>query len=324
MNIPNLKQTAQARLSAATYDPKKLSALHVGVALAVSLLMTLVNFLLTRQMDTTAGLEGITTRAILSFAQALLMIAGTAAMPFWDFGFYRASLNLSRNEPATAGTLLSGFRRFGVVLRLLLLQAALFLGITVACLQAASILFMLSPWGEMTMVTAEQLLSSGGALDESAIEQMMQTMYPVYILFAVLVLVILFPILYRFRLAEWAVMDDTPKALRAMGLSSYWMHGNRRWLLRLDLSFWWYYGLLSLSSLLAYGDKLLPILGVSVNPDVAFFGSYLLSALVQLVVMWQFAPQVQTTYALAYDALRAQKPPIQTPQPKPSPWEVEN
>lgn len=310
MNIQDLKQTAHSRLSAATYNPHKLALLHSGAAVAVSLLMTLVSFLLTRQMDTTGGLSGITTRAVLSFAQTMLMLASAVAMPFWEFGFYRSALNLSRNEPATPTTLLTGFRRFGVVLRLLLLRTVLVIGITFACLQAATILFMLSPWSVLTMETAEQLLSSGAAMEEAAMMQMMQTMYPVYILFAVLMIVLLFPILYRFRLSDWAVMDDTDKALQAMKYSAFWMHRKRLWLFRLDLSFWWYYGLMSLSSLLAYGDALLPALGVQMNEDVAFFLFYLLSAAVQLIVAWRFAPKVQTTYALAYSALRAEKPPI--------------
>lgn len=324
MDIPTLKQTAADRLSAASYDPRKLALLHAGAAVAVSLLMTVASYLLTRQMDATAGLSGITTRAVLNFAQTMLMIAGTVVMPFWDFGFYRAALDISRSAPATPATLLSGFRRFGVVLRLLLLRAALMSGILFACLQTATILFMLSPLSEVTMETAEQLLQAGTAMEESAVAQMIQTMYPLYILFAILIGVVLIPVFYRFRLSDWAVMDDTTGALRAMKLSAYWMHGRRKWLFRLDLSFWWYFALMALTSLIAYGDRLLPAFGVQLHPDVAAFVFYLLSAAVQLAVAWRFASQVQTTYALAYDALRAEKPPIQTPQPKPSPWEVEN
>lgn len=307
MNIQTLKHTASDRLSNAPYSPGRLSALYAGASVAVSLLMTLVNFLLTRQMDATGGLSGITTRAILTFAQTMLMLAVTVAMPFWEFGFYRAALNISRSEPATPATLLSGFRRFGPVLRLLLLRFVLVTGILIACVQAATILFLLSPWSDLTMKTAEQLLASGGVLDENAMNQMMATMYPLYILLAILVAVLLIPILYRFRLSDWAVMDDTDKALQAMRYSAYWMHGKRRWLFRLDLSFWWYYALMALASLVAYGDMLLPAFGVQLNADVAFFAFYLLSAAVQLVVAWRFAPQVQTTYALAYTALRAEK-----------------
>lgn len=307
MDIQTLKQTASARLSNASYNPGQLSALHAGAAVAASLLLTLVNFLLTRQMDATSGLSGIPTRTILSFAQTMLMLGVSAAMPFWELGFYRAALHISRNEPATPNTLLSGFRRFGPVLRVLLLRSALTIGVGFLCLEAATILFMMSPWSELTMETAQQLLASGATMDDAAIGQMMQTMYPLYILLVVLICVLLIPILYRFRLSDWAVMDDTDKALRAMKLSAYWMHNRRLWLLRLDLSFWWYYGLLALSSLIAYCDMLLPALGVQLNPDVSFFLFYLLSAAVQLVVAWRFAPRVQTTYALAYAALRAEK-----------------
>ena len=314
MNIPTLKQTALDRLSAAPGDPRRLALLHTGAAVALSLLATVVNYLLTQQMESTGGLSGIPLRSALSFAQSMLLLATTALMPFWEHGFYRTALQLSRGEPATPATLLTGFRRFGVVLRLLLLQTVLTVAITIACLQASTILYMLTPWSDLTMETAEQLLATGGALDEAAINQMMQTLYPVYIILAVLLGALLIPMLYRFRLSNWAVMDDTPGALRAMKLSAYWMHRNRWQLCKLDLSFWWYYALLGVASVFAYGDLLLPRLGIALNADVAFFGSYLLSAAVQLIVAWRFAPQVQTTYALAYQAFRAEKPPV---QPKP-------
>lgn len=311
MNIPTLKQTAQERLSYAGYDPRRLALIHSGAAIGLSLLLSFVNMLLIRQMDTTSGLSGITTRAILSFAQTMLLIITTAAMPFWEYGFYKAALNLSRSQPATPATLLTGFRRFGIVLRLVLLQTGLMVGVVLICIQAAAFLFLMSPWSMVTMVTADQLIEQGAALmDENAMMQMLQTMYPMYIMLAVLLCVILLPILYRFRLAEWAVLDDATGALRAMSLSAYWMHGKRKWLFRLDLSFWWYYGLLALCSVIAYGDRLLPLFGVSINADLAFWIFYLLSCAIQLIVTWQFAPQVQTTYALAYDALRAEKPPI--------------
>lgn len=311
MNIPTLKTTAAQRLAAASYSPRKLALLHGGVAVALSLVTTLVNLLLTRQMDGTGGLSGIGTRTALSFLQTILMLVTSLALPFWELGFYRAALNLSRREPAEPATLLSGFRRFGAVLRLILLRSGIVLGITFACLQVATILFMLSPWSLEAMEVAEQLLAAGAATpDEAIMEQMLGAIYPVYILFAVLVFALVIPILYRFRLSDFAVMDDAPGALRALGLSSYWMHGKRLWLFRLDLSFWWYYGLQTLATFLAYSDLLLPALGIQLDKDTALLLSGALSAAVQLVTAWRFAPLVQTTYACAYDALRAEKPPL--------------
>lgn len=323
MDIRTIKQAAADHLSAAPYDPKKLALLYSGMAVILSVLLTVVNLFLTRQMDGTGGLAGIGTRTALSFAQTMLLLATTVAMPFWEMGFYKAALNLSRREPARPATLLSGFRRFGIVLRLTLLRTGLVVAITFACLQAAMILFMMSPWGLQTLEVAEKLLATGAtALDEAAMEQMLESMYPAYILFGVLACALLIPLLYRFRLADWAVMDDATGALRAMGNSSYWMHGRRKWLFRLDLHFWWYYALQALAALIAYGDMLLPVLGIHMNADLALVLFTALSGLVQLVTAWQFAPLLQTTYACAYQALRAEKPPLQQtpPKPKTAPW----
>lgn len=307
MNIQTLKQTARERLESAPYSPSRLALFHTGAAVLLSLVATVINYLLSRQMEDTGGLSGIPLRTALTFAQSMLLLATTVLMPFWEHGLTRSMLLIARGKEATPASLLTGFRRFGVVLRLLLLQTALTVAVTFACLQVATFLFMMSPWSELTMETAEALMANGAALDETAIEQMMQTMYPVYLILAVLLGAVLVPLLYRFRLSNWAVMDDTPRALQAMRYSAYWMHKNRFRMFKLDLQFWWYYALLGLATGAAYGDLLLPLLGINLNADVAFFGSYLLSAGLQLLVAWRFAPQVQTTYALAYTTLRSQR-----------------
>lgn len=303
MDIKTLKHTAQVRLSAASYSPARLALINTGAAVVLSLLMTLVNFLLTRQMDTTSGLAGIGMRTALQSAQMILIIGGSLVMPFWDAGFLRACLCISRNENARPATLLEGFRRFGSVLRLTLLRGILCVLIAIFCLQAASAIFMMLPLSNDFMEQAMQLVESGAVIDEAAVAELMEHMVMVYVLWAALTGIILVPLLYRFRLADWAIMDKTPKAMAAFGLSGICTRGNRFFLFRLDLSFWWYYGLQLLTAALAYGDILLTALNVNVNADAAFFAFYVVSLALQLLVAWRFAPQVQTTYALAYDDL---------------------
>lgn len=303
MDIRSLKNTARERLSNASYNPGRLALIHTGAAVVLSLLMTLVSFLLTRQMDTTSGLAGIGMRTVLSSAQMLLLIGGSAVMPFWDAGFLRACLNISRGEPAQPDTLLEGFRRFGVVLRLTLIRGIFCVLIAVFCLQAASMLFMMLPLSNNFMEEVLALMESGAVVDDAAVAKLMPHLFMVYVLWAVFALIILVPLLYRFRLADWAVMDNTRRALPAFGLSGICTRGNRFFLFRLDLSFWWYYGLHLLATILAYGDTVLTALGVNVNADAAFFAFYVLSLALSLLVAWRFAPQVQTTYALSYDEL---------------------
>lgn len=303
MDIKTLKNTAAERLSNASYSPGRLALIHAGAAVALSLLMTLVNFLLTRQMDNTGGLTGIGMRTALSTAQMLLLMVGSAAIPFWDAGFLRANLCISRGEQAKPATLLEGFRRFGVVLRLTLIRGVFVVMVAVFCLQAASMIFMMLPMSDSFVEQAMKLIEAGAVIDEAAVAELMEHMLMVYVLWAVFALIVLVPLLYRFRLADWAIMDRTPKALAAFGLSGICTRGNRFSLFRLDLSFWWYYALHLLSAILAYGDILLSAFGVNLNADVAFFVFYLLSLGISLLVAWRFAPLVQTTYALAYDDL---------------------
>ena len=305
MNIRSLKNTARERLSNASCNPGRLSLIHTGAAVMLSLLMTLVNFLLTRQMDNTSGLAGIGMRTMLSTAQMILLIGGSAVMPFWDAGFRRACLNISRGDSAQPSTLLEGFRRFGVVLRVTLIRGIFCIFIAVFCLQAASMLFMMLPMSDNFMEQALALMESGAAVDDAAVAELMPHLTMVYVLWAAFALIILVPLLYRFRLADWAVMDNAHKALKAFGLSGICTRGNRFSLLRLDLSFWWYYGLQLLAAVLAYGDMVLAALGAEIHADAAFFAFYVLSLALQLLVAWRFAPQVQTAYALAYDDLLA-------------------
>lgn len=303
MDIRSLKNTARERLSAAGGNPGRLALIHAGAAVVLSLLTTLVNFLLERQMGATSGLAGIGLRTALSTAQLILLIGGSALMPFWNAGFRRACLNISRKETAPANTLLAGFRRFGVVLRLTLIQGLFVVMVAIFCLQAASALFMMLPLSNNFMEQVLALMESGAMIDDAAIAKLMPSLTMVYVLWAGLTLLILLPLFYRFRLADWAIMDNTDRAMSAFGLSGLCTRGNRFFLFRLDLSFWWYYALQLLATAIAYGDTLLSALGVNVNANAAFIAFFVLSLALQLLVAWRFAPQVQAAYALAYDTL---------------------
>lgn len=301
MDIPTLKHRAADALSAAPYDPRRLSLLHGGIAQGASLLVTLINFLLTRRIDSTGGLAGIGTRTVLTMVQTLLTIGISVAIPFWELGFVRAGLQLSRREPTRPPVLLEGFRRFGPALRLLLLRSLLCMGVAFLCLQLSSMLYMFSPLSLPFLEAAQPLLDTANP-DIAAIEALLPYLYPVYILFGVLLCAILIPLLYRLRLADMAIMDGAPGARAAMKLSSTLMRGNRFRFFRLDLQFWWYYGLLALASAISYGDLLLSNL-LPIGGDVSFWLFYIAGAAAQLVVIWRFAPLIHTTYATAYHTL---------------------
>lgn len=310
MNIQHLKSTARARLDRAAYNPHRLAFLHTGAAVALSVLITLINYLLTNQIGGTAGLSGIGTRSILLSAQTILTVLAAAAMPFWEAGFRYGTLRISREQDATPTTLLEGLRRFGVVLRLTLIRTAGCLLVGFFCLQAATTIFMMTPLSNDFTESAMALLATDVVIDDAILDSLIPSLWAVYVLWAVLAGVILIPLLYRYRMADYAILDSTDRALKAFKESRRLTFLRRAQLLKLDLHFWWYYALQLVALAVAYGDSLLPALGITVNPNVAFFGFYLASQLIQLVLAWRFAPLVNTTYAAAYNEFSAQSLPL--------------
>ena len=319
-----LKTAAEQALSQASYDPRKLALIHTGAALALSLVLTVLNFILSRQIDSTGGLSGIGVRSVLSTAQSVLSIVNALILPFWEMGFVAAAIAMSRRNAATPNTLLSGFRRFGPVLRLNLLQGALYVGIAFLCIQISAGIFIMTPFSDPLLAALEQLYATGTTVpDDTAIAALSELILPVYGIFAILFCLLAIPLSYRFRMAGFAIMDNEKiGALRAMGKSHKMMRYNRFSLFKLDLSFWWYY-LLQLASMgLGFGDLLLRALGVELaNADVAFFGFYGVHLLCQLGLAWWMQSRVQTTYAMAYEAVRPEAEDPEPPVMKNLPWD---
>ena len=74
-----------------------------------------------------------------------------------------------------------------------------------------------------------------------------------------------------------------------------------------NVVFWWYWGLQLLCGLLAFGDVLLPMMGVALpfGADTALLLFYGLQLAASLAVAWLWRAPVETAYALAYDTLTA-------------------
>lgn len=325
MDIPSLKQRAREALSCASYPPRRLALIHSAAAVALSLATTGVSFLLTRQIDTTGGLAGLGSRAVLQTIQLLVLLAGAAVIPFWDLGYLRAALCTARGQQADLRTLPEGFRRFGISLRLMLLRGLLCGLLAMVCMQLSSILYLMSPFSLSFLEQAQALLTQAenAVLTEADVLSLLPAMYPLYAIMAVVLAVVLVPILYRLRLADWAVMDDAPGALAALRQSARSMKGKRLQLFKLDLSFWWYYALQLLATAAAYGDRLLGLLGIQLAGDTALWIFYGMGLALQLMIGWCFAPRIQTSYALAYEHLRTAPAPQAKPQPTPKnlPWD---
>lgn len=326
MNIRDrqgIRALATEAISAAADSPRKLALIHTGAAVALSAVLTLLNFILTEQIGSTGGLSGMGMRSVLSTAQMMLSIISITLMPFWELGFVFAAMKLSRRQAAEPQDLLKGFRRFGPALRLSLLQGLLYLALAIFCLNIASIVFVFTPFAASLAQEMEGISATMPDMD-TAPYSLLGAMVPFYCVFFVIFGAVTIPVMYRFRLAQYLIVDD-PKigALAALGTSHRLMRYNRWAMFRLDLSFWWYHALQLLCGLLAYGDVLAEAFGIALpfSSTAAFFIFFAVNCVAQLVLAWFFAAPVAVTYAEAYQALLHQYEDAEPPVVKNFPWD---
>ena len=150
-------------------------------------------------------------------------------------------------------------------------------------------------------------LSEGILTEEALMDAIMamsqEVLLPFMLLFSICFLIAGFFVFYRFRLAELWLMDHPQGgALAALRHSALAMKGNFKTMLKIDFSFWWFYLLEFLISIIGIGDVVLDMLGISMSTDafltyLLFFGLYLFS---QLALYGWKKNEVSVTYANAY------------------------
>lgn len=309
MDIQNLKSRADRSLQNVGYDPKKLAVLHAGVALVFSLALTLLQLSLNHGIDSAPGLSGIGTRTILSTVQMMLSFASIVLLPFWEIGFFRATLHIAQDKTATPSTLLEGFRRMAPVLRLFLLQLVLYFGLLLISSNAASVIYLLTPFSDNLIQVMEPLIADPALTEQSllessiTVEQLLPNLIPLYVILGIIFAVLAIPLFYRFRMSQFVIMDDPQVgALAAMKSSARMMFGHCRSLFRLDLHFWWFYLAQAVITLVAWLDVLLPALGITLpfSADMLLIIFYVLHMGLSLLLAWQCNSRVQTTYAQFY------------------------
>ena len=311
-NCREIRQQADSALSSASYSPRKLAMLYGGVLMGFSLLLTVINFILARQIDSTGGLSGLGMRTTLTTIQSMLQFASTVLMPFWEIGFLAAAVGMVRNQKTEPGTLLQGFSRFGSVLWLLVLQSVLLGAIGVLCFNISMGIYMLTPLSSSLIEALGPVMETANAtgqipMDDATMSMVLGKMVPGLVIFLVLYLLIAIPLLYRFRMARYLVMD-TPRmgGMTALFCSARMMKKNCINLFKVDLSFWWYYVLQTLFSTLCYGDLILKMVGIKLPlpPEAAYFLFYVLYAVLQFLLVTYAKAKLETTYAVVYDRLR--------------------
>lgn len=315
MDIRNrraLKQEAAAALDAAP-NQKKIIALYAGASLLVSLVVTLLDLLLSSMVEKTSGLSSIGTRTILQTVQNVLPIAQFAFLLIWEYGYMGTVLGMRRHRMADHRELLGGLRFAGPIARLTLLEYGIAFVLSFASMYLSIMIFLCTPFARpimeaaMAIVQDNSLTPADMMADPGLTAAVNGTMLPLMGIFLVIYCLLVLPITYLFRMSAYCLLDNPQAgALAALRESRRMMRRNRLKLLMLDLSFWWYHLLALVLTVICYGDILLPLVGVTLpfgetGNSMLFYGLYLVA---QFAFSYFFQNYIEVTYAGAYEALK--------------------
>ena len=301
-----VKQTALQNLAENESNHKKLVLIHSGAILLLTFALMLVDYLLSLKISTTGGLGGISTRTTLTTIQTGLWLAQLAVIPFWQVGYTYMTLQLAKGEPVSFKSLLQGFLRFGPVLRLLLLQLVLYIGVGLICSNVTSMIFIYTPWADSIYAVIDAMNQGVEFTNEALLAASGDAIVPLMMMFFAVFIPVYAVVSYIYRLAMFSLLDDEKTgAFAAMRNSRILTRGHRLQLFKLDLSFWWFYALEILVSAFSFLDLLLPLLGITlpIPAAVVTFIGFALYAAGELALYYWRKNEIYVTYAMVYNTL---------------------
>ena len=306
MSIPSakyLKKKASNRLQSGN-DPKKVVLVYAGIVALSSLVVTVVQDLLDSQISQTGGIQNIGTRSMLTTADTVLTIAQLLLVMCLTLGYTGSMLRIARGQYASPNSLKAGGERIWVLLRTRLLQMLIMTAAAFALCFLVVNVCLLTPLSNrviavMGTVSAEELLSNGLALIA-----LYSAMLPIILIYLVALVPLLWYFSCTYRMVDYLLIDRPQ--LGAFGVlreSRRMMQGNMKMMLRVDLSFWWYYLLQALVSMLVYLNMVLAPFAIGLPPEVLYWGTVVLYLAADFALRYFFSNKVAVTYALFYDSL---------------------
>jgi len=230
-----------------------------------------------------------------------------------ELGYLHAMLRISRGQYADHTDLKMGFRRFFPMLRLTLLQGFIYFGVAFVTFYLSMQIFAFTPWYDelytvmMPLMNEQTILNPTEiVMDEATAFQILEAMLPMLLIYLAVYGIAALVISYRFRMANYALLDaPNAGAMAALRASSKMMRRNSLKLLKVDLHLWWYFLLSILCNLIAYGDMLLPMVGVNLpfNETVSFFVFYGVYLAALFAVNYCFRNRVEAIYIMAYESI---------------------
>lgn len=333
MNIRDrraIHHTASEKLDQARGPMGRILLIYLGISIGLSLGSALLSVILSDRIANTGGLGNMGLRSILSTGQTILPLVQSLVVLGLELGYCMAAMRVCRGQNVSTNTLWGGFQRFFPLLRAIILQGLVYFAVGMMSMYLSAYIFVMLPVSDQfrqiiaPMLESVTVLNSSVTLDEATIMQAAEAMLPVFWIFAGLFLLLFVPLFYQYRMVIYRLIDQPrPGALRALHESRMMMRRNRFALLKLDLTFWWFYLLQFFSVALCYGDVLLPLLGITLpfSATVSYFLFLVASLAMQFALFYFAMNKVSVTYAVAYESLLPKEAPVQPPVPANNPWQ---
>ena len=306
-NYRDIKHRAGQALDYTPWDIKKLVLVFSLALLCASPILIGVDALLALGMNSAGGLGGLAVYSLLATVSSTLSLAFTVFSLFWGPAISYCALMVLRQQDPWPRGLFRGFKKWLSVLKYNLLIVAFLIALVIAISPFAAMLSL--PLMEDYVQIIENAPQDEAAmmtyLESIPMEQLTMSLIPMVLIVAGLILVVTVPLSYRIRIALLLQLDEEQIGTReAIRFSFRATKGSCKQLFFMDLSFWWYYILLALSTAVPF-LSLLPVFSGWNSTLVSLLFS-VLSALATLGVYMLGLMKVSMADAVAYDHLRTQ------------------
>lgn len=287
-DLHGLRQRASELDRANRVHSRKLVLVYCGVLALLSLGGNALMLLLDARMEGTGGLGGLGMRSVLQTIEEALYYGTVLFGPFWAAGFAYSMLHMVRGRSPELRDLTQGFRRFGRILGATLYQVLLSISMVLATATITTLLTAPLVKDPVHATLAETLVVDG--------------------VWLVLFLTIFIRILYSFRMSVYLMMDRQIGGVASLFLSRRLMRGRKRQLFRLDLSYWWYYVLGLIFSVVGYLDAVFVVLGIELpmDPTVMFFGTMIVYFVLNTALSLWKKCEVDAACMLFYEEVLAE------------------
>ena len=315
MNVkkPRAIRTAALESLATQANHPKVPLVYAGFSALLSLAVTIISYIISNQIDQMTGLANMGTRAVLSTVKSTLPVAQLIFLIGWEMGYLMCALRFARRRYVEPLDLKNGFQKFWPLLRAKILMGFVYIGLAIGSMYLSIFIFMMLPISNAFYEIVAPLMESVTVLnptimlDEATLTAASAAMWPALVIFALVFLVVSLPTFYGFRMVSFCIAENGHRgALAAMKESRTMMKGHRWALIKLDLSFWWFFLLEGIIGVIAYLDVILPMVGISLpwSDTISYYVFYVLSLAGQVALYWGYLNYVTVSRAVAYDLIR--------------------